>query len=67
MNAAQFNALRRYTTEELAALLKVKPGTIRSGLCRDGHYQGLKPIKGRNRLLLWPAEDVERLLIADAA
>lgn len=55
------NPPRRYSTEELAALLKVKPQTIRAGLCRDGHYQGLKPCKSRNRFLLWPADEADCL------
>lgn len=58
---------RRYSTEELAALLKVKPQTIRSGLCRHGHYLGLTPLKSRNRFLLWPADDADRLTSGESA
>lgn len=55
------NTPRHYSTEELAAILKVKPQTIRAGLCRDGHYQNLKPLKCQNRFLLWPADEADRL------
>jgi hypothetical protein len=54
---------RKYlSTEELAALVLVKPESIRAALCRCGHYAGLRPIKLANRRLAWPAEAVERLL-----
>lgn len=60
------NTTRRYSTDELAALLKVRPQTIRAGLCRQGHYQGLVPIKSGNRFLLWPADEADRLVSAGA-
>jgi hypothetical protein len=47
--------------------LKVKPQTIRAGLCRDGHYQGLKPAKSRNRFLLWPADEADLLASGEVA
>jgi len=47
----------RLTTEELAALLHVKPQTVRAGLCKSGHYLGMRPaVKLPNRRLLWDAE-----------
>jgi hypothetical protein len=49
-------------TEALAQLLGIKPQTIRSALCRHGHYLGLRPLKLPNRLLRWRAADAERLL-----
>lgn len=55
-------AVRNYSTEEAAAALKVRPQTLRAALCRDGHYFGLRPVKCRNRFLLWDAAAVERLL-----
>ena len=61
------NKTRRYSTDELAALLKVKPQTVRAGLCRDGHYQGLKPAKSRNRFLLWPADEADLLASGEVA
>lgn len=58
---------RPLTTDELAELLRVKSKTIRAGLCRNGHYGGITPIKLWNRRLLWPADQVERLLSGEAA
>lgn len=47
----------RLTTEELAALLCVKPQTIRAGLCKTGHYLGIRPaVKLPNRRLLWDSK-----------
>lgn len=54
-------AARNYSTEEAAAALKVRPQTLRAALCRDGHYFGLRPVKCRNRFLLWDAAAVEAL------
>lgn len=56
------SVLRVYSTEELAAALKVQPQTARAGLCRDGHYLGLRPIKLPNGRLLWDASAVDALL-----
>lgn len=42
------------TTEALAARFLVKPTSVRSAYCRDGHYYGLKPTKLPNGRLLWP-------------
>lgn len=49
------------TTEALAAQFFVKPGSIRSAYCRDGHYFGLRPTKLPNGRLLWPADAVSRI------
>lgn len=49
------------STEELAALLRLRPQSLRAALCRDGHYFGLRPRKMPNGRLLWPADAVERL------
>ena len=54
--------LRNYSTDEAAAVLKVRPQTIRAGLCRDGHYMGLRPSRLPNRRLLWNAAAVDSLL-----
>jgi hypothetical protein len=54
--------IQNYSTEELAAILCVKPQTIRHGLCTKGHYFKLTPLKLPNRRLAWPRADVERLL-----
>ncbi len=58
---------RAYSTDELAAALKVRPNTPRSGLCRDGHYLGLRPTKLPNGRLLWDAEAVDALLDGEVA
>ncbi len=55
-------AARNYSTEEAAAVLKVKPQTLRAALCRDGHYYGCRPRKGRNRFLFWDAGEIDALL-----
>lgn len=58
--------LRNYSTEEAAALLKIKPQTMRAAVCRCGHYAGVKPRKLPSRFLAWPAEAIERLLAGEA-
>lgn len=59
--------LRNYSTEEAAAILKVKPQTLRAALCRDGHYFGVRPRKLPSRFLAWPAEAIERLTAGEVA
>ncbi len=49
------------TTDALAARFLVKPESVRSAYCRDGHYYGLRPTKLPNGRLLWPADALERL------
>lgn len=58
---------RNYSTEEAAAALKVKPQTLRAALCRDGAYQGVRPLKARNRFLIWPAAQIDALLDGEVA
>lgn len=53
--------MNHLTTEAAAARLGVTPQTLRSHLCRNGHYFGITPVKMPNRLLLWPADAFERL------
>lgn len=50
---------RFLTTSEFAAIVRVKPATIRRAYCLEGHYQGLRPRKAANRFLLWPAREVD--------
>ena len=59
--------LRTYSTEEAAAVLKVRPQTLRAAVCRDGHYFGVRPQKARNRFLMWDAAAVEALLSGEVA
>jgi hypothetical protein len=54
-------AVKRLSTEEAAARLKIKPQTLRAALCRDSHYMGARPLKSANRFLLWSTEEIERL------
>jgi hypothetical protein len=42
------------STEQLAQVSRVKPGTIRRAYCKKGHYLGLVPLKMGNGRLLWP-------------
>ena len=60
-------AARTLSTEQAAAVLHVKPQTLRAALCRDGHYMGLRPSKLPNRFLLWDASAVEALLNGEVA
>jgi hypothetical protein len=49
------------TTNELGRALGVQPATIRRGLCVQGHYMSLKPVKLPNNRLLWAADAVMAL------
>lgn len=49
------------STEELARAFLVKPETVRSSYCREGHYFGLRPTKLPNGRLLWPADAMTRV------
>ena len=53
---------KKISTEQVATALCVAPQTIRAGLCRNGHYMGLRPLKLPNGRLLWPFASVQRLL-----
>ena len=59
--------LRTYSTEEAAAVLKVKPQTMRAAVCRDGAYFGVRPQKARNRFLVWDAAAIDALLNGEVA
>ncbi|NWK44785.1 hypothetical protein [Ralstonia pickettii] len=50
------------STEEFAAVLGVEPQSVRKRHSMDGHYQGIRPTKLPNRQLLWPADEVKRVL-----
>ncbi len=52
------------TTDAAAPCLGVKPQTMRRGYCVDGAYMGIKPLKLPNGRLLWPVEEIKRLLEA---
>jgi hypothetical protein len=55
----------KLTTESAAALLQVKPATMRRGLCVAGNYLGMVPRKMPNRLLLWDSGEIYRLLAGE--
>ena len=57
----------KITTEEMAGMLRIVPQTARSGLCRNGHYLGMRPVKLPNGKLLWDTIEVERLISGKAA
>jgi hypothetical protein len=50
------------TTNEAARVLGVQGATVRRGLCVQGHYLGLRPVKLPNNRLLWSVRAVERIL-----
>ncbi len=52
----------RLTTAELASALGVQPPSIRTHVYRRGSYYGIRPLKGPNGRLLWPADSIDRLL-----
>jgi hypothetical protein len=58
---------RHYSTDEAAAVLKVRPQTLRAALCRDGAYCGVMPAKRRNRFLAWPADPIDALAAGEVA
>ena len=60
-------AARTYSTEQAAAVLHVRPQTLRAALCRDGHYFGIRPVKLPNRMLVWPCEAIDRLTTGQVA
>lgn len=50
------------STEQLAEKIGVKPTTIRTQLCREGNYFGIKPKKLPNNRLAWSDECVLKLI-----
>jgi len=62
----QANTQTKFSTEQAAVALGIKPQTLRAALCRDGHYFGIRPVKLPNRMLRWDAEAIERLLNGEA-
>ncbi|WP_371142184.1 DNA-binding protein [Burkholderia cepacia] len=58
---AATQANRPLTTEELAALLSIRPQSIRKRYCQTGAYFTLLPVKLPNGRLMWPADAIEKL------
>lgn len=64
MPAQQVTAIqsrRPITTEELAALLSIRPQSIRKRYSQTGAYFSLRPTKLPNGRLMWPADALEQL------
>ena len=61
------NRPRKLDTAEAAAVLRVKPQTLRRALCLQGHYFGMRPVKLPNGRLLWDAADLDRLTAGEVA
>jgi hypothetical protein len=55
------------TTEVLSIRFggKPTPQSIRSALCRNGHWCGLRPAKLPSGQLAWPDDAIERLTSGD--
>ena len=49
------------STEQLAALLHLKPQSIRKRYCETGTYYSLRPVKLANGRLIWPADAMSSL------
>jgi hypothetical protein len=58
---------RGYTTDQAAAILVVRPNTLRVALCERGTYLGIRPVKLPNRRLLWPADAVDAVARGESA
>ena len=54
-------------TEQFAAANGVKGASVRSRLCREGSYFGVKPHKLPNGRLLWPVDDLPQPSAARSA
>ena len=66
MTANQLAALAAHrsllSTEELAALLMLRPQSIRKRYCETGAYFSIRPAKLPNGRLMWPADSLEQLM-----
>lgn len=50
-----------FPTSTFAKRIGYQSASIRTAVWRNGHFNGIKPIKLPNGRLLWPADSVERL------
>ena len=55
------DSARYLSTDEAAAVLRLKPHTLRTALCKCGAYYGVKPVRAANRFLLWPVDQIDSL------
>ena len=67
MNIRVITRPRKLDPAEAAAVLRVKPQTLRRALCLQGHYFGMRPVKLPNGRLLWDAADLDRLTAGEVA
>lgn len=56
---------RYLTTKEFAQRLNIDQRAVRNRLSAEGHYFGIRPLKGPNRLLYWPESAINELLQPD--
>lgn len=61
LQSSVVHARRPITTDELAALLSIRPQSIRKRYCQTGAYFSLRPVKLPNGRLMWPADALEQL------
>lgn len=54
-------AVTYYTTDVAAQRLGLRPQTLRAAVCSAGHYGGVTPRKRGNRMLAWPADQIDRV------
>lgn len=59
--------LKKYSTGQVAMLLTHAPQSVRSALCRDGAFMGMRPVKLPNGRLLWDAAAVHALMNGEVA
>ncbi|MBT9516529.1 MAG: hypothetical protein IV112_07540 [Methyloversatilis discipulorum] len=59
-------AARVYTTVESASITRSSAKTWRKNYSLNGHHHGIKPIKQPSGRLLWPADEVDRLVSGEA-
>ena len=50
------------TTKEMTGRARAEQQTAIASLCRKGNYLGIVPVKLPNGRLLWPEDEVERVL-----
>ncbi len=50
------------TTNEFARKLCVTAATVRRGLCVNGHYLGIRPVKLPNGRLLWTESHTDEII-----
>lgn len=66
LEAAPTRPGAKITTKEFAKKIRVVPQTIRAGLCHNGHYLGLRPVRLPNGKLLWDHAETDALLSGGA-